>query len=189
MIIIATISLLLGIVVGNFLSPDIIFIFSKVASIALLLLMFSVGISIGMDKLIFRKMRDMNFKVLFVPLGIVVGSLFGGFVCSLIMDNTIREGLAISSGLGWYSLSGVVLTELAGAEVGTVAFMSSLFREILSFLIIPIVAKYTAGATSEDTTLPIIMKCTSEEIVIVSVINGIVCSALVPILINMIYTI
>ncbi|MEG1447834.1 MAG: lysine exporter LysO family protein, partial [Oscillospiraceae bacterium] len=167
------------------------------ASIALLLLMFSVGISIGMDKLIFRKMRDMNFKVLFVPLGIVVGSLFGGFVCSLIMDNTIREGLAISSGLGWYSLSGVVLTELAGAEVGTVAFMSSLFREILSFLIIPIVAKYTnkyaaiapAGATSEDTTLPIIMKCTSEEIVIVSVINGIVCSALVPILINMIYTI
>lgn len=196
MIIIALISLILGIIVGNYLSPEVIAIFSQVAPIVLMLLMFSVGISIGMDKLIFRKMREMHLKVLVIPLGIVVGSLFGGFVCSFLAGNTVREGLAISSGLGWYSLSGVVLTDLAGAKVGTIAFMSSLFREIISFLIIPFVAKYTnkytaiapAAATSEDTTLPMLMKYTSEEVVIMSVINGIVCSALVPILINMIYT-
>lgn len=196
MIIIAMISLILGIVVGNYLNPDMIEMFSKASSIVLLLLMFSVGISIGMDKLIFRKIKEMHLKVLIIPFGIVVGSLFGGLVCAMFTSNTIQEGLAISSGLGWYSLSGVVMTELAGAKVGTIAFMSSLFREIISFLVIPFVAKYAnkytaiapAAATSEDTTLPMLIKYTSEEVVLMSVINGIVCSALVPILINLIYT-
>lgn len=196
MILIAAIALVLGVVVGMFFSLETVELFSSIASVVLLALMFSVGISIGMDKLIFRKMKEMHLKVLIIPFGIVVGSLIGGAVCALILGDNLREGLGISAGLGWYSLSGVIMTDLAGAKVGSVCFMSSLFREIFSFLLIPVVAKYTnkytviapAAATSEDTTLPLIMKHSGEEVVIMSVINGIICSALVPILINMIYT-
>lgn len=196
MILIASIALILGIAVGTFLSPETILLFSKIASVVLLALMFSVGISIGMDKLIFRKMKEMHLKVLVIPFGIVVGSLLGGAVCSIILGDSLRDGLGISAGLGWYSLSGVIVTDLAGARLGSICFLASLFREIFSFLLIPIVAKYTnkytviapAAATSEDTTLPLIMKHSGEEVVIMSVINGIICSALVPILINMIYS-
>jgi uncharacterized membrane protein YbjE (DUF340 family) len=95
--------------------------------------------------------------------------------------------------MGWYSLSGVLITDLAGADAGTMAFLSNLMREIISFIIIPPIAvhlnHYTAiapaGATSEDTTLPVLIKYTNTEIVIVAVINGVICSALVPVLINM----
>ena len=59
-------------------------------------------------------------------------------------------------------------------------------------MIIPVVVKYfngyaaiaPAAATSEDTTLPMLMKYTSGEVVMMAVLNGIICSAAVSGLIN-----
>ena len=42
-----------------------------------------------------------------------------------------------------------------------------------------------AAATSEDTTLPMLMKYTSGEVVMMAVLNGIICSAAVPVLIKL----
>lgn len=80
-------------------------------------------------------------------------------------------------GWGWYSLAGVTISNLATAEAGSIAFMSNLMREMFSFVIIPFLAVhfnyYTciapAGATSEDTTLPLMLKYTNEETVVLSV--------------------
>ena len=66
-------------------------------------------------------------------------------------------------------------------------------REIGSFFAIPLIARhlnsYTciapAAATSEDTTLPMLVRYTSEETVVFAVLNGILCSALVPVLISL----
>ena len=60
---------------------------------------------------------------------------------------------------------------------------------------IPFIAKHfnyysciaPAAATSEDTTLPMMMKYTNEETVVLSVINGVLCSAVVPVLIPLCY--
>ena len=70
--------------------------------------------------------------------------------------------------------------------------MSNLMREVFSFGIIPFLAVYfnyytciaPAGATSEDTTLPVMLKYTNEETVVLSVLNGMICSFFVPILIS-----
>ena len=107
------------------------------------------------------------------------------------------ESTAIASGLGWYSLSGVTIGNLAGAQAGSIAFLSNLLREIFSFFSIPWISKklnyYTciapAGATSEDTTLPMMIRYTNEETVVLSVFNGVICSALVPFLISFCYNI
>ena len=80
---------------------------------------------------------------------------------------------------------------MGGAELGSIAFMSNLMREIFSFVLIPLLAVklnyYTciasAGATSEDTTLPVMLKYTNEETVVLSVFNGVICSFFVPLLI------
>ena len=69
-------------------------------------------------------------------------------------------------------------------------------REFLAFIMIPILVKYlnsyaaiaAAGATSEDTTLPMLIKYSSEEYIIISVINGVLCSVAVPILINTVFS-
>ena len=196
MIIAAVLCLILGITCGQlFFLPKTVEFFSQVADYALILLMFSVGISVGENKLLFRKMQEYNVRVLVIPIGIVIGSLLGGIAGSIALQMPLRESLCISAGMGWYSLSGVLLTDLISAEIGTIAFLSNILREILTFLLIPVLAKYLnsytaiapAGATSSDTSLSILMKYTDEEAAMMAVINGVLCTSFIPILINFLY--
>ena len=160
-------------------------------------LMFFVGISVGLHRGLWKRLRQYDLRVLLIPAGIVAGSLLGGMACSLLTDLTLREAAAVGSGMGWYSLSGVMLTEMGGARIGSIAFLSNLMREIFAFFCIPLVSRrlnyYTciapAGATSEDTTLPMMIRYTNEETVVLSVLNGILCSAMVPVLIRLCWSI
>ena len=160
-------------------------------------LMFFVGISVGLHRGLWKRLRQYDLRVLLIPAGIVAGSLLGGMTSSLLTDLTLREAAAVGSGMGWYSLSGVMLTEMGGARIGSIAFLSNLMREIFSFFCIPLVSRrlnyYTciapAGATSEDTTLPMMIRYTNEETVVLSVLNGILCSAMVPVLIRLCWSI
>ena len=174
MVVIAVCCLAAGVLLGNGILPkDIIDFLTGHSEHVLYVLMFSVGISVGANKGVFQKLREHHVKILLIPIGVILGSIFGGVVCSLFLGESLRDSLMIVSGLGWYSLSGVLVTELAGAKIGTIAFLCNLLREIFSFMIIPVVVKYfngyaaiaPAAATSEDTTLPMLMKYTSGEVV------------------------
>lgn len=196
MVILAISALILGILYGAL--GGAIPVISWIAShsdLILVFLMFSVGISVGMHHGLIAKIRAYHIKILLIPLGIIVGSVLGGVVCSLLLGLPLHEGISVASGMGWYSLSGVAISNFAGAELGSIAFLSNLMREIFSFFSIPLIAKYfngysciaPAGATSEDTTLPMMIRYTNEETVVLSVINGILCSAAVPVLISLCY--
>ena len=171
---------------------EIIRFISKNSDMILYILMFSVGISIGMHNGILKKIRQYHLKILIIPLGITAGSILGGLLCSLILTLPLNQGAAVASGMGWYSLAGVTISRLGGAELGSIAFMSNLMREFFSFFLIPIIAAKLnyctciapAAATSEDTTLPVLLKYTDEETVVLSVLNGMLCSFFVPILIT-----
>lgn len=138
------------------------------------------------------KLRQYHVRVLIIPAGIVAGSVLGGLVCAPLAGMSLPTGAAVASGLGWYSLAGVMMTDIAGAQVGSITFLANLLRELVSFFSIPWIAKHLnyptciapAGATSEDTTLPMLIRCTNGETVVLSVLNGVICSALVPVLIE-----
>ena len=52
---------------------------------------------------------------------------------------TIRlTGLALASGFGWYSLSGILMTEAYGPVMGSAAFFNDLLRELAAVLLIPV---------------------------------------------------
>lgn len=196
MVIGAIVALLLGIGYGLLdLQIPIISAITSHSDSVLYVLMFLVGISVGLNKGLLGRMKAYGWKIFVVPFGIVVGSMIGGGLCFFLCGATLGESVAIGSGLGWYSLTGVMITELSGARLGSIAFLSNLLREIFSFFSIPLLAKYTnyptciapAGATSEDTTLPMMIRYTNEETVVLSVLNGIICSALVPVLIKFAY--
>jgi uncharacterized membrane protein YbjE (DUF340 family) len=192
--ILVILALIAGIFCGQTLfSAKIATFISEKSEWVLMLLMFSVGISVGTNRDIFQKLRKMDLRVWMVPIGVIVGSLLGGVVCNFLMPLGFRETVSIGAGMGWYSLSGVMLSDFYGAQIGAVAFMSNLLRELLSFLTIPLAVKYLnpyaaialAGATSEDTTLPILMRHASAEMVVYSVMNGVLTSAAVPILLRL----
>ena len=140
----------------------------------LYILMFLVGISIGLNRGIVSKIKEYHIKIFVIPAGIIIGSLAGGIVSGLITGLPLNQSAATAAGMGWYSLSGVAIGNLAGAQAGSIAFLSNLLREIFSFFSIPWISKklnyYTciapAGATSEDTTLPMMIRCTNGETVV-----------------------
>lgn len=176
-------------------SPELSALFTGNSERTLWLLMFLVGISVGLNKSVFQKVKEYHLRVLIIPLSITAASVAAGFLCTPITGMPLAESVCITSGMGWYSLTGIMLTDLAGAEVGAVAFLGNLMREMLSFLVIPWIARhmnhYTAiapaGATSEDTTLSMLVRYTREEIVVLAVFNGVLCSAVVPLLIRFFY--
>lgn len=189
-------SLACGILSGYFILPSgIISNLDKVASFALNLLILSVGIDLGTNKEVFYSIRETGFRILLVPASILSGSLFGGAIATFIFKMPINLGLAISSGFGWYSLSGVMLANISGPEAGTIAFLTNVSRELIAVLTIPLLAKKLnhltaispAGATSMDTTLPLISEATDSRTVVISFINGAILSSLVPILVPLLY--
>lgn len=190
------ISVLVGIGCGYFILPtEIINNMDSVTSISLFILIFLVGIDIGGNKKIIEDIKNLGLRVLIIPFGGVIGSLLGGLIIGTIFNMSINESLSIGSGFGWYSLSGVMLKNLGGEALGAISFLSNVFRELLAVILIPILAKklngYTAiapaGATSMDTTLPLISKATNSEIAVVAFINGVVLSSLVPIFVPFFY--
>ena len=189
----AVLCLVAGIVCGQLDNSALLLdFFSKSADYILYTLMFFVGISVGANRKVFSKIQQYHVKIFIIPFGIIVASIVAGAFCAAVLGLKYGESMAVSSALGWYSLSGVMITELGNADMGATAFLSSLFREILSFLAIPFIAKYLnayttiapAAATSEDTTLPAILKYGGAETVLMAVFNGVLCSAAVPILIK-----
>lgn len=183
--------LAVGIGAGFVLPAGVSACLDQASSYMLLLLLFSVGIDMGQNKVVLRRIRELGAKVLLIPFGVVVGSLCGGALAALLLRLPVREGLAISSGLGWYSLSGILLTEAGNPTGGTISFLANVFREMLTFVVVPFIASHLnyyaaiapAGATAMDTTLGVISRNTNATVTILSFVTGVVCTLVVPILV------
>lgn len=158
-------------------------------------LMFLFGISIGADRESWKIIRQMNLKILIVPLGIIAGTLAGSaFVGALVPDLNIRESMAVGAGFGYYSLSSIFISQISGETLGVIALLSNILREILTLLLTPLLVLYfgklggiaSGGATAMDTTLPVIVKYSGKEWGIIAVFSGIVLTVLVPFLVSFI---
>lgn len=161
---------------------------------ALYVLMFLVGVGIGSDKKAWEIIKSAKLKIVLVPLTVIIGTFLGVAVVSLFIDIRLRESLAIGAGFGYYSLSSIFITKISGEALGVMALIANISREITTLLITPLLAKYfgklapiaSGGATSMDTTLPIITKFIGKEYAIISMFSGIVLTILVPFLVTFI---
>lgn len=114
----------------------------------------------------------------------------GGLLYALIMpDVTFTQGLALSSGYGWYSLSGIIMTDAYGAVWGSVALLNDLLREFTALLFIPmLIRKYPTtavglgGVTTMDFTLPVIQSSGGNEVVPLAMSFGFLVNIISPVL-------
>lgn len=163
----------------------------------LYLLMFQVGLSIGSDKKLKDILCSIRPKLLLVPLATIVGTLAASALVGLFISKwSVAECLAVGSGFAYYSLSSILITELKEAslgvqmatELGTIALMANIIREIMALLGAPLFVKYfgrlapicAGGATTMDTTLPIITRYSGKDLVFVSIFHGIIVDFTVP---------
>ena len=134
-------------------------------------LMFSVGFSLGHQPDTIQQFRRIHSRVLFLPLMTIVGTWLGVVVISFFSERSVFDFLAIGSGFGYYSLSSILITEYKGIELGTIALLANILREIITLLFAPVMVKYfgklapiaAGGATTMDTTFPIIIRTSGKE--------------------------
>lgn len=166
---------------------------SRVSFYVLCGLMFSVGLSIGNDPQTLKNFRALNPRLVFLPIATILGTLGAAALVSLLLPHrSVADCMAVGSGMGYYSLSSIFITEYKGPELGTVALLSNIFREILTLLCAPLLVRWfgnlapiaSGGATTMDTTLPIITRCAGQQFVVVSIFHGFVTDFSVPFLVT-----
>ena len=167
----------------------------------LYLLMFQVGLSIGSDKQLKQILRNIRPRLLCVPLATIVGTLSFTALASLLLSRWgVFDCLAVGSGFAYYSLSSILITQLkepslgaqGAAELGTIALMTNIIRELFALLGAPLFMRYfgrlapicAGGATTMDTTLPIITRYCGNEWVFVSLFHGFLVDFSVPFLVT-----
>ena len=157
-------------------------------------LMFCVGLSLGNDSHSLERFKMLNPRLYLLPFATIAGTLMGCAAISLLLPSrSLFDVMAVGSGLGYYSLSSIFITEYKGAELGTVALLSNIIREITALLFASLLVKYfgrlapisVGGATTMDTTLPIIMRFSGNEFAVVAIFHGFVLDLSVPILVSL----
>lgn len=158
---------------------------------ALCLLLLGIGLDLGHHREVWVHLRAGGRRLVLVPVCVGLGTLVGAAIASPLVGLRLNEALAVGAGFGWYSLSGVILARIVGPELGALAFLTNVARELLAVLLIApvarrlghIVAVAPGGATAMDTTLPIVARATGAETAIISFVSGAVLSSLVPLLV------
>ncbi|CCQ97581.1 conserved membrane hypothetical protein [[Clostridium] ultunense Esp] len=187
-------SIFAGIGLGYFFLPSNFLQYTDIViDIGLCLLLFFVGIDIGRQKDIFSNIKTMGFKILLVPFGIIVGGILGGIFGGIVLSMPLSEAGAIGSGLGWYTLSSMMVVGYS-TELSALAFLSNVIREVIALILVPFVAKHIGyiesisicGATAMDTALPVISKFTDSQTTIIAFISGLISTISVPIILPII---
>ena len=90
-------------------------------------------------------------------------------------------------------MSGILLTQLHSSELGGMALLTDLFREIFAILLMycfgwrfPRSAISSAGATSMDATLAMAKQSCGTHYVPYAMVSGIILSLLAPILMSLV---
>lgn len=169
----------------------------KYSGYVLFLLMFLVGLSIGSDGKLKEIIRIIRPKTLLIPAATIIGTLSFSALAALFMSGCgFWESMAIGSGFAYYSLSSILIMQIKtpelgsqlAAQLGAIALLANIIRELLTLvgapLFVRIFGKYapicSGGATTMDTTLPVITQYSGKELVVVAILHGIIIDFSVP---------
>jgi uncharacterized membrane protein YbjE (DUF340 family) len=169
----------------------------SVAMWVLYALMLQVGIGIGSDPRLKEILRSLSPRLLLLPCATIVGTMVASAAVSLLISRwSVAEVVAAGSGMGYYSLSSILITQLkeptvgavVAAELGTVALVANILREMLTLTLAPLMVRWfspvapicSGGATTMDVTLPVITQYAGREWVFVAIVHGVVVDFSVP---------
>ncbi len=178
------------------------FDFSAISKYILYLLMFLVGMSLGLDKTLIQTIKSQPARMLLLPLSTFAGTFAGALLAWGILElatiwggkgMVLADTLSVSAGFGYYSLSSILLNEARGAEIGTMALAANIIRELATIAFAPLMVRRfgplapisSGGATTMDTTLPVIQRYSGNGYVPLSIFHGVVVDFSVPVFLTL----
>lgn len=183
-------SLILGVITGilirGFINPSVV---DKTFIFFLVILYVCVGISQGANRDVFRYVRVLGFRIIWLSVAILLGSLTGGFLAGIILQIPIYISVVASGGMSFYSITGAFMTSEYGLEIGTYGFVVNVMREFFTILLMPLLIKISYGspiaggaAGNMDTMLAPVTKFVGVRLGLVALITGTILTFVVPFL-------
>ena len=165
-------------------------------------LMLQVGIGIGSNRGLQQELKKLSPKMLLVPAATIIGTLAFSAAASLLLRQwSVFDCMAVGSGFAYYSLSSILITQFKepsiglqlATELGTIALLSNIIREMMSLVGAPRIRKYfgqlapisAAGVNSMDVLLPSITRCSGKEVMPIAIFHGILIDLSVPFFVNL----
>ena len=191
---------ILGCLGGYFVTMD--FDAHQLSVYVLYVLMLLLGINLGGNQDIKGFVSQLSFKMLLVPMATVAGTFVFSAIAAFILSRwSIFDCMAVGSGFAYYSLSSILITQFKEAsiglqlatELGTIALLSNIFREMMALLGTPLLCKYfgklapisAAGVNSMDVVLPMITRYSGKDMMPVAIFHGILIDMSVPFFVSL----
>ena len=90
--------------------------------------------------------KSLGLKILFLPLAIFLGSITGGLIVGLLLRIPLNYAVISTSGMGYYSLTGAMMTDYYGIEAGTYGFIVNVTRDVFTIILMPLLLKISKGS-------------------------------------------
>lgn len=163
-------------------------------------LVVQIGFGLGFGGNLRRILGSVSPRLLLLPVVTISGTLaFTALAGWCLGGWSVPDYLALASGMGYYSLSSVLIIDIKGrmwglqaaTQLGMLAVLTNIIREMTALVAGPWLGRRfgrfapvtAAGVTSMDVTLPMIAGCSGPEMVPVALMHGIVLEACVPLLV------
>ncbi len=196
-LIIIPFSIILGVGLGYYFIPSgYAHILNYCLIVFLIFLYTSVGIGMGSNIGVFKFIKAIGLKIVYLIIAIYIGSITGGAVASLITGVPLKYAVISASGLGYYSLTGATMMHFYGAEAGVYGFMVNVMRDLFTVILIPIFMRISPSAAmasgaggNMDTLLVPVTKAVGKELGVIALAIGIIITILVPIILPILCTV
>ena len=193
LIIVMPACIVIGIIAGYFWLQDMSrSILDTTLTVSLIFLYTGVGVSLGENKEVFRYIKRLGVRILFMPAAIFAGCIAGGFISGLLLGLPLclpyNYSVISASGMGYYSLTGAFMTETFGIEAGTYGFIVNVSRDVFTVALLPLLSKISKGspiasgaAGCMDTMLVPVTRAVGPELGMVALISGTILTFVVPV--------
>ncbi len=185
--ILLTVALVAGVLTGREVDWNLKFL----SDVMLYIMLFFIGFELAQKrKEVLKDLKEIGILSIALPMATLAGSALGGLLAGLMIPGlTARNGVLVASGCGWYSLTGPFLSRFS-PELGLMGFLTNFMREITMLLIYPIVIRWVpavagisiGGATTMDSTLPLVRKFAGQRAGLIAFVHGFMVSLSVPLL-------
>lgn len=179
-----------GVVIGKFAvadrMPQILESFSEFTGTALTvflcILIAIIGFDMGLSGTVVENVKKTGMRVVVFPAAIIAGTFIFGGAAALLFGFSLKEGLAICAGFGWYSYAPAVISAAGSqyAVASAVSFMHNVIRETMGIIFIPILSKKIGylesigipGIGTMDVCMPIVERSCREDTVVYGFVSG-----------------
>ena len=191
-----------GVLIGIYVTPIQSFIPVELSEWLLYALVIQTGIALGVEGNWLKIKESLSLQSILLPVGTIAGTLLFSAIAGAIAGGwNISDYLAVGSGLGYYSLSSVLIVEIKSADIGMeaatklsmLALMVNIVREMAALIGGPwfanVFGKFAptaaAGVTSMDVNLPMIVRSSGHGMLPIAIMHGVVLELCVPLLVTL----